>query len=224
MARKHAVVLLVLLIVAHASVMSAAAAQVTIEAMLVELPAAAMDKLGIEWPAPGGGVVEVIGKEPVLSGKSTLKQANISPKRLKMLKEKLLAGKIEANVLSTPCLAAIDKREASLKIGEEVHYMEKIGDELYKLRSLDNVGLTFAVTPTVINDVIRMSLDLGLTQVKERMVVPEATDLNIGLPMMSTWQVSTNVTVKDGETVLLGGVSHSKEASTLLFLTAKSLP
>ena len=55
-----------------------------------------------------------------------------------------------------------------------------------------------------------------------RFEVPEAPDLDIGLPAIGTRETQTSIRVGDGETAVIGGlIDKHSGMSSLLFVTAK---
>lgn len=206
--------------------------QILIEAMLVELASSEMDKLGIELREP-----KVPKKDTALPAVGAPKLARIDSEKYAELKKKLKsldAAKSEKiRILSTPRLIASDKQQAALSIGEGVHYMEKVEGGLYRLKTLDSEngpGLFFNVTPTIGDngiDII-LALDFRLARIVKRVAIPEAPELQVGMPIIDLQQMTASVVVKNGEAAVLGGLarrdSKGQELNTLFFVAPHILP
>jgi general secretion pathway protein D len=194
--------------------------QIMIEAMLVEIARSELAKLRIELQA-----VTVNAEKHPPVGELLKKFGSLSAEKLQTVKKMMQSGEIESNIVSNPRLMAIDQTQARFNTSAgKISYMEKVSDNLYELKTFDDPGLSFTVTPTITGDSIRMALDLRLSQMEGRAVVPEAPDLRIGLPIMGTRMISTPVIVKNGETAVLGGFCRGRpeneKVDTLLFVTA----
>ena len=200
--------------------------QIMVEAMVAEIPSSEMDKCGINWTNIGMGGIILPGEAvPAIENKF----ANISPETFQALKKKLETGEIKGNIITAPRIMVIDQTQGTIKIGGEVHYMEKVGDKLYELRTeKENDGFRFSVAPTVTDDTVQLSFDLQLNQVISRQIVPEASDLKIGRPVMNVRQITATVKVRNGETALAGGFVReepgNKKVNILLFITPNILP
>lgn len=187
--------------------------EVEIKAIIVEIPSYELEKLGID-------------QNKILEGGTTY-GFNINPEKFQIFKNKLQTGEIEAKVGAPPTLKTISGYEGTVAFRGDVHYMQKVGDNLYKLRTINDIGIIFTATPVIENDIIVITLKLQVNDVGKRQVLPEAPDLKVGIPLTTSRQISTTVSVKDGETVLVGGISRKDEGKdrqfsthTLSFITA----
>ncbi|MEW6608421.1 MAG: AMIN domain-containing protein [bacterium] len=107
----------------------------------------------------------------------------------------------KANVLSTPKILALDNEKAEILVGEDVPYQQTQESEQGKILtsvSFRQVGIKLAVTPHINPD------NYILLDVK-----PEVSSLKewaYQMPLISTKQATSKLVVKDGDTVVIGGI------------------
>ncbi len=122
----------------------------------------------------------------------------------------------ETRVLANPKLMAINNQEAKIHIGEKQAYVtttttsgqttSTIAEEV----SFVDVGIQLAVTPTINEDgFVTMKIKPEISSVGSTLITP--TDNRI--PIIDTTLTETTVMVKDGMTLLIGGLR--KEETSL---------
>jgi type IV pilus assembly protein PilQ len=121
-----------------------------------------------------------------------------------------LITKGKANVRATPRMAAINGHSAGIFIGETKFIKVKVtsyGGEEERIQGVD-VGVKLNVLPwTGGNGEITVYLEPEVSNISE-------LDRDSGLPVLSTRRASTTVRVKDGETVMIGGLVQKQEYET----------
>ncbi|MBN1458651.1 MAG: hypothetical protein JXA57_03885 [Armatimonadetes bacterium] len=115
----------------------------------------------------------------------------------------------KAKIRAAPRMAVMNGHEAEIFIGVrrfiKVEYLS-YGQTVEKIQGVD-VGVKLEVTPlTGGAGEITLSIDPYSTEVSN---ISEL-DPETGLPVLSTRQTGTTVRVKDGETVMIGGLSQSQ--------------
>lgn len=180
--------------------------EVKIEAMVVEFSYSELSKVGIDYKLLN--IKDAIGLD---SGK------------IQTLENKIQSGEIKGEIISFPTLQTIIGEEASANLVlRKIHYMERIDDNLYKLKAV-NSGLTFKVIPFVEDSIITLSIDLQIDEILERQDLSEAPDLDVGIPLTTSRRISTTVSLKNGETMLINadyGKEIKERVYTLILLTA----
>lgn len=118
------------------------------------------------------------------------------------------AGK--AKVRATPRMAALNGRYAELFIGETKFIKVQVssyGTVYDRIQGVD-VGVTLKVMPwTGGNDEITTLLIPEVSNISE-------VDRQSGLPVLSTRKAQTTVRVKDGETIMIGGLVQTQDYDT----------
>ena len=180
--------------------------QIAIEAIAVELSDSASTDLGLRIGSPdpksfnssdpGAGLVTFnnIGKLPRTF------EASLTALELK--------GR--ARVRARPQMVVINGATANLFIGSQRFILTQFnqsGQTQNRIQPVD-VGVKLSVTP----------LTGGNREITTR-VVPEVSnitelDLQTGLPVLSTRRSDTTVRVKDGETIVIGGLTLDQEQNT----------
>jgi type IV pilus assembly protein PilQ len=114
-------------------------------------------------------------------------------------------------VLSSPRVITADQQEAQIQQGTEIPYQEAASSGATTVSFKDAV-LQLKVTPHITpDDRIQMKLDVRKDNVGQ--FVPSGT---VGgfVPSIDTRSVTTNVLVKNGETVVLGGIfEHTRNSA-----------
>jgi general secretion pathway protein D len=123
-----------------------------------------------------------------------------------------LASDKRFNVLSTPRICTTNNRQAQINISQSVPYVQDVretesGTRTYSIGYLD-VGIILDVTPRITRD--------GLVTIE---VVQQANELQgfttFQAPMVSQRQAETTITVRDGETIILGGMIRDQKDRTV---------
>jgi general secretion pathway protein D len=188
--------------------------QVMIETMIVEATLDESDKLGVEWDYVQEKVlgdstaVGNIGTDFGLEGGTTPPQGFKYTLTSDRLNTFINALKIDDKfqVLSTPRIFTSNNVEAEINISQSIPYVlstrEDNNGNLTFNYAFEDVGIILTVTPRITAngyvtlDVIQTANDLQ-----------GFTDFNA--PIVNQRQAETTVSVKDGESVILGGIMRS---------------
>lgn len=193
--------------------------QVMIETLIVEATLDASTKLGVEWQFSGNRV----GGDPNLSGTGSTNFGiqNANPPRegfrytltgndftvfLNALKTDQ-----KFHVLSTPRIFTSNNAEAQINISQRVPYVlstrEDPNGNLTFTYAFQDVGIVLTVTPRITsNGYVTMEIN------------QQANDLqgftSFNAPIINQRQADTTVSVKDGETIILGGIIRNQISTT----------
>ena len=123
-----------------------------------------------------------------------------------------LAKNTKVNILSTPRIMTQNNREAIINVGQEVPFLESIQETATGgvLTSYDfrDVGVILTVTPRI-NKSGTISLDVN-QQINSLI---EFTLFNA--PVIAKREAATFVTVKDGQTMIIGGIIKDDKTETV---------
>lgn len=114
-------------------------------------------------------------------------------------------GKV--NIRANPRVATLEGQKATIVVGKEEYYVISSGREGYYYDRLERiiVGVTLNIVPYV--------SDNGEITVE---IQPEVSDVvgtgATGLPVVSKRAVSTKIRVRDGETIVIGGLLQKNES------------
>ena len=125
----------------------------------------------------------------------------------------LTALEAEGNgrIVSSPRVITANNVEARIEQGVEIPYQESASSGATTTQ-FKEAQLSLTVTPQITPD-DRIIMDLQVTKDSVGMVVPSATGGFV--PSIDTRSVSTQVLVKDGETVVLGGIYETENRDTV---------
>ena len=118
-----------------------------------------------------------------------------------------------ANILSEPAVLCINNKESSLYVGrtESILTQATTGADATSLTrqnySREDIGLTLKVKPRISED-NKVALDI-------KTVLEDVIGGQVGLPTTTKREVSTTSIVKNGETVIIGGLVKDKKSKTV---------
>lgn len=182
--------------------------QIMIDARIVSIDDDAERKLGIELSA-GKSAEETVPYH--LSFTRLARGAGLDVK-LAALES---AGKAE--LISSPSLFTINQQTASIEAGEEVPYQE-VSEGGGTAVAFKKAVLGLKVTPQILpGQQILLQLQVNQDRPDRRLIV--------SMPTIMTRQISTNVLVKSGQTIVLGGIyENSKTSSQEAFPVLSRIP
>ena len=117
----------------------------------------------------------------------------------------------KGEIYSTPRIITANNREASIRQGVEIPYQESSSSGA-TTTSFKEAVLSLTVTPRITPD-DRVIMDLVVTKDSVGEVVPSATGGFV--PSIDTREVQNQVTVDDGQTVVLGGIYETETRDTV---------
>jgi len=118
----------------------------------------------------------------------------------------------DTNVIATPRLMVLNKHRAEILIGEELGYVSTTMTETSTSQSVEflEVGAQLRLRPFISTDgLIRMEIHPELSTGSV-----DTTNPNFTLPNKETTQVTTNIMVRDGCTVVIGGLMREELQTT----------
>ncbi len=186
--------------------------QVLIEARIMEISLDKTDGLGISWQYlnTGSNSVDVSATLPVtVSGGAILKVGTLTNDEYTVTIQALEAS-TDTNILSNPRIVVMNNTEANILVGSAEPYLVTYIDKETNTQTEDtkfiDVGVKLNVTPKISKD--------GYITLKIHPEVSSArrvAEVNNALAVDTT-QADTNVIVKDGHTIVLGGLIKDTES------------
>jgi type IV pilus assembly protein PilQ len=124
------------------------------------------------------------------------------------------ARKGKAKVLSDPKVATLNNKEANINITSQIPYQTtevtntSAGSVATTLVTYVTTGIILKVTPTINSDGrISMKINPSVSQ-------PSAT-VGVSAPSVDTRSTDTSVIVKNGETIVIGGLIHDSSSDVV---------
>ncbi len=205
--------------------------QVLLVTTIVEVSFSKLRELGIKWQALGsyggvafGGASLSDVYTAVTSGNLVLgavsksgTQVNVGtsvfffPDLLFLFS--LIEEKSVFNIVSNPKILTVDNKEATINVGESVPYTTGITYQTNALPTVSfeykDVGLRLNITPHIIGNTVRLEIKQSLQEVTD---IYRATQgvIDFVAPRTSKREISSEVIVDNGQTVILGGLVSSK--------------
>lgn len=190
--------------------------QVMIQVLLAEVTLDQSDSWGMDVSVgPFGGEGYRIGTSAANAGIATslgVPNLSVSSADFSLLVRALEAqGKLE--VLSNPQVLANNNETARIQVGEDVPLVDGVerssqGNSFANVRR-EKVGIILDVTPSISSDgFVRMEISPVISQLTQRTV---QIAQGISSPIISERSVDTVVTVKDGQSVVIGGLIQTTE-------------
>lgn len=129
--------------------------------------------------------------------------ASLADSSLLDIKLAALENAGHSELISSPKLFTANQQPASIESGEEIPYQE-ISSSGATGVAFKKAVLSLKVTPQVMPD-NRVLLQLKINQDK-----PSNREV-LGVPAINTREINTNILVKNGETIVLGGIYESNK-------------
>lgn len=195
--------------------------QVLIEAKIIQIKLSDSVQFGVNWEKIFQGIDDLNirmdfdimdGTEP---NKGTLAIGTVSESRYAAVMEAL--KKIgETNILSSPRITAVNNREARILVGSTRPYVTTTvttpasgPSTTAESVTFIDVGVKLYVTPTVHKDgFITMKIRPEVSSVLDSL----QTGQNNAIPIVETSEAETTVRIKDGVTVVIGGLIKDEQS------------
>ncbi len=113
----------------------------------------------------------------------------------------------QANIIATPRVITANQKEAIIEQGQEIPYQQSASSGATTIQFKKAV-LSLKVTPQITPD-NRIILDLDVRDDAVGTIVVASGGVNV--PSINTREISTQVLVNDGQTVVLGGILSTTE-------------
>lgn len=170
--------------------------QVMLEAKIMEVSSDTVEKYGIKWN-------ESISASYSVTSSSS--QADIS---LIVATLNLLEQKGKAKTLANPRIATLNNQTANILIGDRVPYTVTT----YSAQGVAQVTVNFVETGIKLNITPHITEGGFITT----RIKPEISSYSWkgDIPQVKTREVESIIRVKDGETIILGGLKNSEEKET----------
>jgi len=199
--------------------------QVLIEAKIVDITSKDLHNIGVTYQAdynPGKGIfgrttdaheelkstVTLPGPSSSLSG-GQLKLDTLLLKNLNVTATlDALVQDQKANLLASPSIAVLNNREARIIIGEKVPYKERTQTTTGTTETTKfiDVGTTLRVVPSINTD--------GYITISIHPEVSSVSALLDAGPRITTREADTTVRIKEGETIIIGGLIKQEDNRT----------
>jgi type II secretory pathway component GspD/PulD (secretin) len=209
------------------------ARQVMLEARVVEVATEDLKKLGVDWDlltrqyftviegdsgtAPRGQLPENFPFVPAAPGKNIYDFRQFSRQNIGFsVAIDLMINNGNARVLANPKVATLNGHEASMLVGQRIPYQVSTtvfaGNAAAPTLSVEKeeVGIKLRITP-VINQDGYITTDIA----PEVSTVIGFTGIAHDLPIVATREARTTVRLRDGNTVIIGGLLSEEKVNTI---------
>ena len=213
--------------------------QVLIEAKIVQITLDDKDQMGVDWQA----IIKKVGQMKGVTIKNlfdlpatsflpppggTILMGTLGASDIALMIQ-LLKTIGDTDLLSSPRITALNNQEAKILIGTSTPYATNtvtqttgLATTATNLTFLD-IGVKLFVTPTINKDgFITMKIKPEVSNQSGSYTYGGTTDPSTGVssnatsvPIVTTTQAETSVTVKDGTTIIIGGLIKDQRTSTV---------
>ncbi|MCM8789707.1 MAG: TonB C-terminal domain-containing protein [Candidatus Omnitrophica bacterium] len=197
--------------------------QVLIDAQIIEIKPTDKFEMGVDWDYWIEKHFKLSAALPVSSsGRLLLGTTTASPAKPGQYKAiiDLLRTIGDTKILSSPRIMVLNNQEAKILVGTKDAYItsatSQTGETAVTSQSVNfvDVGIKLYVTPTINRD------DFVTIKIKPEVSSAVRTDITSGgqvtqIPIVSTSEAETVVTVKDGVTIIIGGLKKDEKTKTV---------
>ena len=200
--------------------------QVLIDSQIIEISPSDLFEMGVDWnfwvtkyfqpqaSLPGGTDVNrlFIG---------TTKTNPTGPDRYKAVLD-ILRTIGDTKILSSPRIMALNNQEAKIHVGTKDAYITSSSSQssgagsTVTAQSVNFVdtGIQLSVTPTISRDgFVTMKIKPEISTSKRESIISEG--LSTDIPIVTTSEAETSVMVKDGVTIIIGGLKQDDREKTV---------
>jgi len=184
--------------------------QVLVEVLIVDVTLNDDFQLGVEYTFPANPVtINDLDYTGTLKGDLALASANPPAFTYTLLRNQTnllirsLMKKTKVEVKAAPRILTLDNQKATINVGQQVPNLtgsstSSSGQVIYTY-NYNNVGTILNVTPHINeNNLITMAISQTVSKITQTTY--------FGAPVLDNRQATTSVMVKDGETMVLGGI------------------
>ncbi|MHB9110418.1 MAG: secretin N-terminal domain-containing protein [Armatimonadota bacterium] len=188
--------------------------QVFIQVAIVDVTLDDTNKFGIEWQwsndphgTEGAKTLHDVGPGFGLADEKYGLKYSVLSDNLKVLLH-ALTTRSNVKVYSTPSITTADNVPATISIGQDIPFVstseETDNGNLRQTVDFKNVSITLNVTPHV----TAMTADVPLITMDVQQTINEliGREIELNAPIIANRQAKTTVMVKDGQTIVIGGI------------------
>lgn len=205
-------------LIAWATEMDLPIGQVELTAHIVTINEKSLRELGVKWSladAEGGvgaGKITTLGSDLSVADATTRIGFNIGKINGRLLELELsaLEQRQQLDIIASPHLLTSHLQPASIKQGTEIPYQVSSGDSGATSVEFKEAVLGMEVTPSVLQN-NRVRLKLKITEDMPGQVLQQAEGEVLAIDKQ---EIETQVEVKSGETLALGGIFSQKNKAT----------
>ncbi len=190
--------------------------QVELAAHIVTINEKSLRELGVKWNL-GDGVADAPGKvgqvaamSADLSVASATTRVGFNIGRMLDFELSALEQEQKLDIIASPRLLASHLQPASIKQGSEIPYQVSSGESGATSVEFKEAVLGMEVTPTVLGEG-RVRLKLHISQNMPGQVLQQAEGETLAIDKQ---EIETQVEVKSGETLALGGIFQQKKKNS----------
>ncbi len=193
-------------------------AQFELAAHIVSMSETSLRELGVKWSLadasspPGSGKLTTLSSNLAVGDASTRAGFNIGriSGRLLELELSALEQKQQVDIIASPRLLASHMQPASIKQGSEIPYQVSSGESGATSVEFKEAVLGMEVTPTVLHH-DRVRLKLRISENTPGQVLKQENGEALAIDKQ---EIETQVEMKSGETLALGGIFAQKNKTS----------
>jgi type III secretion protein C len=186
---------------------------IEIEAVIVDVNSSSMGELGIDWSARAGKLSTTFGTPQAAVGSGTFSLSAGSASSIVgdignflLARIRLLEGKGNAHVMSRPSILTQDNLVALIDLSD-TFYIQTSGERVASVTPV-SVGVTLRVTPRIVNDGDKRSVQL-VVDIEDGSI----QDVKIGtLPTVRRSTIGTQALVGEHQSLVIGGFNSEQTA------------
>jgi len=189
--------------------------QVLFEVLVAEIALGKTQQFGVDWSAVNGTTTAQFGSPSAPDTATSIDDFVLRVVSLDRFKVRAVLRALAANsnvrILSTPEILASNNREAHILVGSKVPFVvsTRLGNDIAIDRTVQfqDVGTNLTIIPTINQD------DYVSVQILQEVstLTSQTIASALNAPVISTREASTRATIKNGQTVVIGGLIGTTE-------------
>lgn len=197
--------------------------QVLIDAQIVEVRPTNKFEMGVDWDYWIEKYFRASGSLPLAATEGlSIGTADINPVRPGQFKAimEILQTIGDTKILSSPRIMVLNNQESRILVGTKEAYItsstSQTGETAVTAQSVNFVdtGIKLYVTPTINRDgFVTMKIKPEISSAERTEIISD--DKVTEIPIVSTSEAETTVMVKDGVTIIIGGLKKNEKIKTV---------
>ncbi len=198
------------------------AAQILIEALVIELDSDKLEELGIDYSGTGSGFSATfpspdsetgdINPFTIVLDRTLLGNANTFQSNV----EALISTKA-AEILSKPSVLVLDGRQARIQVGQQIPIVKTTDTEISQTKSVDYipVGIVLNLRPRINEDDTRITIQVEtiISETEERIGASSSGGV-LEAPVINNRRVQSFVRVANNTPFIIGGLIANKRSQS----------
>lgn len=175
--------------------------QIMIESRVVEISENALENIGVSWTGAANGI------------RLAVEGGSVNSETIYAVISALISSG-KARLIASPSISTVDNHEASVNIGSKIPFAVPVNSSSASVQwavQYIDAGVSLKITPRLGNDgLLTVAVNPEVSSVSEWRMTSAGE-----FPVISTRNANTRLKVKDGQTIVIGGLINETDRENI---------